>query len=74
MDEVKKYFYSKISNDIVLKNIDNFTLLEHAEEYLENALADAVDIDFSNISINKLDSSKKKTKPELYRDILDFLD
>ena len=41
MDEVKKYFYSKISNDTVLKNIDNSTLLEHAEEYLENALADA---------------------------------
>jgi len=27
-----------------------------------------------NICISKLDSSKKKTKPELYRDILDFLD
>jgi hypothetical protein len=27
-----------------------------------------------NISINKLDSSKKKTKPELYKHILDFLD
>jgi 2-polyprenyl-3-methyl-5-hydroxy-6-metoxy-1,4-benzoquinol methylase len=41
MNEVKNYFYSKTSNEIVLNNIDNSILLKNAENYLENALADA---------------------------------
>lgn len=41
MSEVKKYFSSKISNENLLKNIDNFTTLKHAQEYLENSIADA---------------------------------
>lgn len=41
MNEVKNFFYSKISKEKLFNNIENSNLLNNAEEYLENSIADA---------------------------------